>query len=58
MGRALYDFHSNRTDEISLSTGDIMVGDSYKTHISSVKLYAYWGISDCTALFEYAHVCV
>lgn len=25
MGRALYDFHSNRTDEISFSTGDVMI---------------------------------
>lgn len=25
MGRALYDFHSNKTDEISFSSGDVMV---------------------------------
>ena len=28
MGRALYDFHSNRTDEISFSTGDMIVSRS------------------------------
>ena len=38
MGRALYDFHSNRTDEISFSTGDMMVSHS-STYVRNV---VYW----------------
>ena len=29
MGRALYDFHTNKTDEISFSTGDVMVSHPF-----------------------------